>query len=174
VLYPLSYEGVCIPDRLPDWWNEGAQGRRGSPGHHRDLGAQRRPAGAARRAGAFAILASSAYDDASPVLVNVTERRFLAMTSGPDPLKLDCAALGCGLPAAALSLDEVRILLFKRRTSWVTKGRRVAGAGQTSPCGTGAVDDGDCRDDAGRMIMRAVWSAPPLARIADKCCLDRR
>jgi hypothetical protein len=31
VLYPLSYEGMWIPDRLPDWWNEGAQGRRASP-----------------------------------------------------------------------------------------------------------------------------------------------
>jgi hypothetical protein len=57
----------------------------------------------------------------SPSHLDVIERRFLAMASGPDPLKLDCAALGCGLPAAALPLDEVRILLLKRRTSWVTK-----------------------------------------------------
>jgi hypothetical protein len=57
----------------------------------------------------------------SPSHLDVIERRFLAMASGPDPLKLDCAALGCGLPAAELPLDEVRVLLLKRRTSWVSK-----------------------------------------------------
>ncbi|MGI6872410.1 hypothetical protein [Amycolatopsis sp. 3B14] len=49
------------------------------------------------------------------------ERRFLAMTAGPQPLTLDCAALGCGLPAEVLPLDEVRVRLLKRQTSWVTK-----------------------------------------------------
>jgi hypothetical protein len=36
-------------------------------------------------------------------------------------LTLDCATLGCGLPPQEMSLDEVRVLLLKRRTSWVTK-----------------------------------------------------
>jgi hypothetical protein len=43
------------------------------------------------------------------------------MTAGPQPLTLDCAALGCGLPEEELSLDQMRVLLLKRQTSWVTK-----------------------------------------------------
>ncbi|GGU86505.1 hypothetical protein [Lentzea flava] len=43
------------------------------------------------------------------------------MTAGPQPLTLDCAALGCGLPNEALPLDQVRVLLLKRQTSWVSK-----------------------------------------------------
>ncbi|KAA2265228.1 hypothetical protein F0L68_05115 [Solihabitans fulvus] len=43
------------------------------------------------------------------------------MTAGPQPLSLDCAALGCGLPDEELPLDQVRLLLLRRRTSWVTK-----------------------------------------------------
>ena len=57
----------------------------------------------------------------SPSHLDVIERRFLTMTAGPQPLTLDCAALGCGLPAEVLPLDEVRVLLLKRQTSWVTK-----------------------------------------------------
>jgi len=57
----------------------------------------------------------------SPSHLDMIERRFLAMTSGPQPLTLDCAALGCGLPAEVLPLDEVRVLLLKRQTSWVSK-----------------------------------------------------
>ncbi|WP_285752088.1 hypothetical protein [Lentzea sp. NBRC 105346] len=49
------------------------------------------------------------------------ERRFVAMTTGPNPLTLDCATLGCGLPVEVMPLDQVRVLLLKRRTSWVTK-----------------------------------------------------
>ncbi|GGU87872.1 hypothetical protein GCM10010178_91930 [Lentzea flava] len=43
------------------------------------------------------------------------------MTAGPQPLTLDCAALGYGLPNEALPLDQVRVLLLKRQTSWVSK-----------------------------------------------------
>jgi hypothetical protein len=57
----------------------------------------------------------------SPSHLDVIERRFLAMTGGPSPLTLDCAVLGCGLPAEELPLDDVRVLLLKRRTSWVAK-----------------------------------------------------
>jgi hypothetical protein len=57
----------------------------------------------------------------SPSHLDVIERRFLTMTAGPHPLTLDCAALGCGLPAEEMALDDVRVLLLKRRTSWVTK-----------------------------------------------------
>jgi hypothetical protein len=57
----------------------------------------------------------------SPSHLDVIERRFLAMTAGPQPLTLDCAALGCGLPDEELPLDQVRVLLLKRQTSWVTK-----------------------------------------------------
>ncbi|WP_144024037.1 hypothetical protein [Amycolatopsis keratiniphila] len=53
--------------------------------------------------------------------MDVIERRFLALASGPRALTLDCAALGCGLPAAVKPIDEVRVLLLKRQTSWVTK-----------------------------------------------------
>ncbi|MFD5244598.1 hypothetical protein ACFWIW_08645 [Amycolatopsis sp. NPDC058340] len=49
------------------------------------------------------------------------ERQFLALADGPRALTLDCAALGCGLPAEAKPVDEVRVLLLKRQTSWVTK-----------------------------------------------------
>jgi hypothetical protein len=44
----------------------------------------------------------------------VIEQRFLAMTAGPQPLTLDCAALGCGLPDLELALNQVRVLLLKR------------------------------------------------------------
>lgn len=57
----------------------------------------------------------------SPSHLDVVERRFLAMTAEPLPTTLDCAELGCGLPAAEMPLDQVRVLLLKRRTSWVTK-----------------------------------------------------
>jgi hypothetical protein len=57
----------------------------------------------------------------SPSHLDVIERRFLAMTAGSHPLTLDCVALGCGLPPQEMPLDEVRVLLLKRRTSWVTK-----------------------------------------------------
>lgn len=57
----------------------------------------------------------------SPSHLDLIERRFLAMTAGSRPLALDCAALGSGLPAKEMPLDEVRVLLLKRRTSWVTK-----------------------------------------------------
>ncbi|MEV6718507.1 hypothetical protein AB0M48_41435 [Lentzea sp. NPDC051208] len=57
----------------------------------------------------------------SPSHLDVIEQRFLAMTAGPQPLTLDCAALGCGLPDEELPLDRVRVLLLKRQTSWVSK-----------------------------------------------------
>lgn len=57
----------------------------------------------------------------SPSHLDLIERRFLAMTAGSCPLVLDCEALGGGLPAKEMPLDEVRVLLLKRRTSWVTK-----------------------------------------------------
>ena len=57
----------------------------------------------------------------SPSHLDVIERRFLAITAGPQPLTLDCAALGCGLPDKELPLDHVRVLLLKRQTSWVSK-----------------------------------------------------
>jgi hypothetical protein len=57
----------------------------------------------------------------SPSHLDVLERRFLTLTAGTQPLTLDCAALGCGLPAQKKPLDEVRVLLLKRQTSWVTK-----------------------------------------------------
>lgn len=57
----------------------------------------------------------------SPSHLDLIERRFLEMTAGPQPLTLDCAALGCGLPAEELPLDAVRVLVLKRGTSWVTK-----------------------------------------------------
>lgn len=56
-----------------------------------------------------------------PSHLDVIERRFLAMTTGSCPLTFDGAALGCGLPPREMPLDEVRVLLLKRRTSWVTK-----------------------------------------------------
>lgn len=57
----------------------------------------------------------------SPSHLDVIERRFLALTAGSRPLALDCAALGCGLPQRDMPLDEVRVLLLRRRTSWVSK-----------------------------------------------------
>ncbi|WP_125791689.1 hypothetical protein [Amycolatopsis sp. WAC 01376] len=57
----------------------------------------------------------------SPSDLDVIEQRFLALAAEPRALTLDCAAIGCGLPAEAKSVDEVRVLLLKRQTSWVTK-----------------------------------------------------
>lgn len=57
----------------------------------------------------------------TPSHLDVIERRFLAMAAEPRPLVLDCAELGCGLPAEEMPLDQVRVLLLKRRTSWISK-----------------------------------------------------
>jgi hypothetical protein len=60
------------------------------------------------------------YHD-QPSTLDIVERRFVELTKPPIALSLDCSALGCGLPEGLMCLDELRILLLKHRTTWVTK-----------------------------------------------------
>jgi hypothetical protein len=56
-----------------------------------------------------------------PSNLDVVERHFTTLTGGPCPLALDGARLGCGLPPKQMPLDELRVMLLKRQTSWLTK-----------------------------------------------------
>jgi len=53
--------------------------------------------------------------------LDLIEKEFVDLTKPPDPLTLDGVALGCGLPARAEPLDELRVFLLKRQTTWLTK-----------------------------------------------------
>ncbi len=52
--------------------------------------------------------------------LDIVERRFLALASPPASLTVDGAALGNGLPAREIGLDELRGLLIGRQASWQT------------------------------------------------------
>ncbi|EWM10018.1 hypothetical protein [Kutzneria sp. 744] len=60
------------------------------------------------------------YND-HPSSLDIVEQRFVELTRPPIALSLDCATLGCGLPERLICLDELRVLLLKVRTAWVTK-----------------------------------------------------
>ncbi|RFS85987.1 hypothetical protein D0T12_04950 [Actinomadura spongiicola] len=51
-----------------------------------------------------------------PHVLDVAERRFEALTRGPAPLTVDGAALGHGLPARLIGLDELRAILLHPAT----------------------------------------------------------
>lgn len=53
--------------------------------------------------------------------LDVVERRFAELTTFPNALALDGVRLGCGLPSRLEPLDEIRVLLLKRQTTWLTK-----------------------------------------------------
>lgn len=53
--------------------------------------------------------------------LDLIEKEFVDLTAPPDPLTLDGSELGCGLPPRAEPLDELRVLLLKRQTTWLTK-----------------------------------------------------
>jgi hypothetical protein len=59
--------------------------------------------------------------DGQATCLDLIERQFVELTTPPNPLALDGAALGCGLPARTEPLDKFRVLLLKRQTTWVTK-----------------------------------------------------
>src|SRR2546430_17263036 len=53
--------------------------------------------------------------------LDLIEKEFVDLTTPPDPLTLDGAVLGCGLPPRAQPLDELRVFLLKRQSTWLTK-----------------------------------------------------
>lgn len=53
--------------------------------------------------------------------LDLIECRFDLLTSQPRPLVIDGGPLGCGLPDRPIPLDELRIMLLKRQTAWLTK-----------------------------------------------------
>jgi hypothetical protein len=59
--------------------------------------------------------------DGMRTCLDLIEKEFIDLTTPPDPLALDGSELGCGLPPRAEPLDELRVLLLKRQTTWLTK-----------------------------------------------------
>lgn len=57
-------------------------------------------------------------DNLTQTTLRAVERRFAELTSPPMSLSLDGCGVGFGLPERAIPLDELRIMLLKRRTSW--------------------------------------------------------
>ncbi|MEV0699082.1 hypothetical protein AB0I53_14355 [Saccharopolyspora sp. NPDC050389] len=56
-----------------------------------------------------------------PTALEAVERRFNELTAAPAPLALDGCTIGHGLPPRSIPLDELRIILLKRQTSWHAK-----------------------------------------------------
>lgn len=59
--------------------------------------------------------------DPAPSPLDVLETSFRVLTTGPDPLTLDGRALGCGLPARPLPLDELRSVLLHPTTGFAAR-----------------------------------------------------
>ncbi|TYB43865.1 hypothetical protein [Actinomadura chibensis] len=55
--------------------------------------------------------------DRSGNALTVAERSFELLTTGPNPLSIDGRAVGCGLPARAVDLAELRALLLGQGSS---------------------------------------------------------
>lgn len=62
-----------------------------------------------------------AIRDPAPSPLDVLETSFRLLTTGPDPLALDGHALGCGLPARPLPLDELRSVLLHPSTGFAAR-----------------------------------------------------
>lgn len=53
--------------------------------------------------------------------LDVAEHAFALLMRGPHPLSVDGAALGCGLPARPIPLDELRVMLLHPSCSRTTR-----------------------------------------------------
>jgi len=69
--------------------------------------------------------AAMAMRDPAPSPLDVLETTFRLLTSGPDPLALDGAVLGRGLPARPIPLDELRSILLHPSTGYAARDAAV-------------------------------------------------
>jgi hypothetical protein len=65
--------------------------------------------------------------DHQPGALDVLDTSFRLLVTGPSPLAIDGAVLGCGLPARLIPLGELRRLLLARTTTY---GARDAAVGE--------------------------------------------
>jgi hypothetical protein len=61
-----------------------------------------------------------------PAALDVLDTAFRLLVTGPAPLAIDGAALGQGLPARLIPLDELRSLLLRRGTPFAARDAAVA------------------------------------------------
>lgn len=59
--------------------------------------------------------------DLPPTTLEAVERRFVKLSGPPAPVTLDGCCVGVELPQRLIPLDELRIIMLKRKTSWHTK-----------------------------------------------------
>jgi hypothetical protein len=64
--------------------------------------------------------------DHNPGPLDVLDTSFRLLVTGPSPLAIDGAALGHGLPARLIPLDQLRALLLGRTTSYAARDAAVA------------------------------------------------
>lgn len=57
-----------------------------------------------------------------PTALEAVERRFVELSEPPAAVTLDGCCIGSELPQRPIPLDELRIIILKRMTSWRTKG----------------------------------------------------
>lgn len=67
-----------------------------------------------------------AMRDPAPSPLDVLETTFRLLTTSPEPLALDGATLGCGLPARLIALDELRSILLHPSTSFAARDAALA------------------------------------------------
>ncbi len=67
-----------------------------------------------------------AMRDPAPSPLDVLETTFRLLTTDPEPLALDGATLGCGLPARLIALDELRSILLHPSTSFAARDAALA------------------------------------------------
>ena len=65
--------------------------------------------------------AARTTSSSEPSPLDAVGSAFTALVSGPRPLAVDGAAIGAGLPARLLGLDEVRVLLLHPATGYETR-----------------------------------------------------
>jgi hypothetical protein len=64
--------------------------------------------------------------DHDPDALDVLDTSFRLLVMGPSPLAIDGAALGHGLPARLIPLDQLRVLLLDRGTPYAARDAAVA------------------------------------------------
>jgi hypothetical protein len=57
-----------------------------------------------------------------PTTLEAVEQRFVELSGPPTPVTLDGCCVGAELPQRPIPLDELRIIMLKRKTSWLIKG----------------------------------------------------
>jgi hypothetical protein len=62
----------------------------------------------------------------NPGALDVLDTSFRLLVTGPSPLAIDGAALGHGLPARLIPLDQLRALLLRRSTPYAARDAAVA------------------------------------------------